>query len=313
MPEFHKPVLLSEAISLLAPKPGGIFVDATLGGGGHAAELLERTAPDGVLIGIDRDPEAIEFSRKRLTAYGERARLYQGNHRHIESILRTAGIERIDGAIFDLGVSSHELESGRGFSFQVDEKLDMRMDPTENTPTAADIVNDLGESELFGLIRDYGEERYARRVARAIVDRRRRGAIRTTRELVDVILSAVGSRYRGQNIHPATRTFQAIRIAVNRELTSAEAGILGTIEALAMGGRICVISFHSLEDRIVKIIFRRLSGRCECPRNLPECRCGAREVLSILTRKPMTPSAEESEANPRSRSAKLRCAERVGQ
>jgi 16S rRNA (cytosine1402-N4)-methyltransferase len=312
MPEFHKPVLLSETISLLAPKPGSIFVDATLGGGGHAAELLERTAPDGVLIGLDRDPEAIEFSRKRLAAYGERARLYQGNHRDTESILRTAGIERIDGAIFDLGVSSHELESGRGFSFQLDERLDMRMDPTEDTPNAADIVNDLGESELSALISSYGEERYARRVARAIVDRRRRGAIATTGELVDVILSAVGSRYRGQDIHPATRTFQAIRIAVNRELESAEAGIIAAIEALAVSARICVISFHSLEDRIAKTVFRRLSGRCECARNMPECRCGAREILRVLTRKPMTPSAEEIADNPRSRSAKLRCAERIG-
>ena len=311
MPEFHRPVLLEETISLLEPRPGGVYLDMTLGGGGHSAELLERTSPDGVVVGIDRDPEAIEAAKKRLGAFGERARIALGNFRDVKSILRSVGVVELDGAIADLGVSSHQLDSERGFSFMRDEPLDMRMSPAENTPSAADIVNTYSESDLADVIHRYGDERYARRIARSIVQRREKSPVRTTGELVDAILSAVGGRYRGQDIHPATRTFQALRIETNRELEAIENGIMDAVDLLKVGSRICVISFHSLEDRIVKRLFRKLSGHCECPPRLPGCECGAREVLRVLTRKPVTPGADEVRENPRSRSARLRCAERI--
>jgi len=311
MLEFHRPVLLNETIALLDPKPGGVFLDATLGGGGHADAILERTSPNGILVGIDRDPEAIEHARQRLARYGQRVKFVQGDFRDIGSILASVGITELDGVLFDLGVSSHQLESGRGFSFMRDEPLDMRMSPAEGTLSAADVVNTYTESDLAEIIRRYGEERYARQIARAIVERRKSAPIRTTGELVETILSAVGGKYRGLDIHPATRTFQAIRIEVNKELEAIEAGVTGAIEHLKIGGRICVISFHSLEDRIVKKTFRKLSGHCECPPRALKCECGARRILQVLTKKPVTPSEEEIAENPRSRSAKLRCAERV--
>lgn len=311
MLEFHRPVLLNETIALLDPKPGGVFLDATLGGGGHAAAILERTSPNGILVGIDRDPEAIEYARQRLARYGQRVKFVQGDFRDVGSILASVGITELDGALFDLGVSSHQLESGRGFSFMRDEPLDMRMSPAEGTLSAADVVNTYTESDLAEIIRRYGEERYARQIARAIVERRKSAPIRTTGELVETIISAVGGKYRGLDIHPATRTFQAIRIEVNKELEAIEAGVADAIEHLKIGGRICVISFHSLEDRIVKKTFRKLSGHCECPPRALKCECGARRILQVLTKKPVTPSEEEIAENPRSRSAKLRCAERV--
>ncbi len=311
MREYHRPVLISETIALLDPREGGVFLDATLGGGGHSAELLERIGPTGRLIGVDRDPDALEYARERLKDHEDRATLVQGNFRDIGAILGSAGIGELDGAVFDLGVSSHQLDSQRGFSFMRDEPLDMRMSPSEGEPSAADVVNRYSEADLADLIYNYGEERYSRRLARSIVERRQRAPIKTTGELVNVIVSAVGRKYHGQDIHPATRTFQAIRIEVNRELDAVEVGVASAIDALRIGGRICVISFHSLEDRIVKQLFRKFSGRCECPPRLPECRCGAREILKILTRKPVTPSPEEIRDNPRSRSSKLRCAQRV--
>lgn len=311
MLEFHRPVLLNETIALLDPKPGGVFLDATLGGGGHAAAILERISPNGILVGIDRDPEAIEYARQRLARYGQRVKFVQGDFRDVGSILASVGITELDGALFDLGVSSHQLESGRGFSFMRDEPLDMRMSSVEGTLSAADVVNTYTESDLAEIIRRYGEERYARQIARAIVERRKSAPIRTTGELVETIISAVGGKYRGLDIHPATRTFQAIRIEVNKELEAIEAGVADAIEHLKIGGRICVISFHSLEDRIVKKTFRKLSGHCECPPRAIKCECGARRILQILTKKPVTPSEEEIAENPRSRSAKLRCAERV--
>ena len=311
MPEFHTPVLKNEIIALLEPTSGGVYLDATLGGGGHGAEVLNRTGPDGLLLGIDRDPEAVEYAKSRLASYGDRARIVKGDFRNLESILALQGIEAIDGAIFDLGVSSWQLDSDRGFSFMRDEVLSMKMDPAEDTPDAADIVNSYSEAQLTELIRRYGEERYARRIARAIVERRKIAPISRTGELVDVIVSAVGAAYRGQQIHPATRTCQAIRIQVNRELEAIEAGLPAAIEVLKEGGRVCAVSFHSLEDGIVKSIFRRLAGKCECPPRLPECRCGAKRLVRVITRKPIVPSEEEIRANTRSRSAKLRCAERV--
>lgn len=311
MPQFHQPVLLKETIALLDPKPGGVFVDATLGGGGHAAEILAGTAPDGTLIGTDRDPEALEYAGRRLKPFGDRAKLFRANYRDIGAIVGEAGWSEVDGVLFDLGLSSHELESGRGFSYQRDEPLDMRFDPDEDTPTAADIVNEYEESALAALFRDYGEERYARRVARAIVDRRRRERMETTGVLVDVISSAIGGLYRGQKIHCSTRVMQSLRIAVNKELDAVEAGLTVAIELLKVGGRVCVISFHSLEDRIAKRMFRKLSGRCECPRDIPLCSCGAKRVVRILTSKPVIAGVDEIRENPRSRSAKLRCAEKI--
>lgn len=311
MPDYHKPVLLKEVLELLAPKEGGIYVDATLGGGGHASEILERIGPEGLLIGIDRDPEAISHTRERLKAYGDRALLFQGNFGDIGSILASAGVPRIDGALFDLGVSSHQLDAERGFSFMRDEELDMRMSRVENTPSAADIVNSYSEFDLADIIWKYGEERYSRRIARAIVERRAQEPITRTRELADIIYHAVPAKYRHQDIHPATRTFQAIRIHVNRELDAVEVGVPAAIDALKVGGRICVISFHSLEDRIVKNTFRHLSGRCECPPKLWVCQCGAKKELEIITRKPVMATDDEIADNPRSRSAKLRCATKI--
>ena len=311
MPEFHKPVLLNEILALLEPKEGGVFLDATLGGGGHAAALLDRIGPRGILVGVDRDPEALHYARDRLKQYGPRAVLVQGNFRNIDSILASAGITGIDGAVADLGVSSHQLDTARGFSFSRDEDLDMRMSAVEDTPGATHIVNTYSQSDLADLIHACGEERYARRIARAIVTRRQQKAITRTGELAELIVSAIPPKSRGRRIHPATRTFQAIRIEVNKELEAVELGIPEIIDALKMGARICVVSYHSLEDRLVKRTFRRLSGHCECPPELPECRCGAKPILRVLTGKPVVPSVEEVENNPRSRSAKLRCAESI--
>lgn len=308
---FHKPVLLKSTIALLDPKPGGVFVDATLGGGGHAEGILAATAPDGILIGMDRDPDAIAYARQRLSQFGDRVRIHEANYRDIRSVVRAEGRDEVDGVLFDLGISSHELESGRGFSFQHDEPLDMRMSPTEETLTAWDIVNDYEEAELAALIWEYGEERHSRRVARAIVDRRKHGRIQTTGELVDVIQSAIGGRYRGQRIHPATRTFQALRIAVNSELDALELGLAAAADLLRVGGRVAVISFHSLEDRMVKNTFRSLAGRCECPPERPDCICGAKELVRIVTKRPIVADPDETSENPRSRSAKLRCAEKI--
>jgi len=311
MPTFHRPVLKNEILTLLDPKPGGVYLDATLGGGGLAAEIIERSGPDGLLLGIDRDPDAVEYAGSRLARYGARVRIVKADFRNLESILRSQGIAELDGAVFDLGVSSHQLDdSRRGFSFSRDEVLSMKMDPAEDTPDAAHIVNTYPEERLAELIRTYGEERYARRIARAIVERRKIAPITRTSELADVIVSAVGAAYRDQPIHPGTRTWQALRIAVNRELEAIQIGLPAAIEALKKGARICVVSFHSLEDAIVKSTFRRLSGVCRCGK-LPKCECGARRLVRIVTRKPIVPSEEEIRISRRSRSAKLRCAERV--
>ena len=313
MPEYHKPVLVNETIALLDPRPGGVFLDATLGGGGHAVEMLRRIGPEGRLLGIDRDPEALNYARERLAEFGDRVVLVQGNFRDLAGILIDAGISALDGALFDLGVSSHQLDTERGFAFARDEELDMRMNPLEDTPSAADIVNSYSEHDLADVIWRYGEERYSRRIARVIVERRAKTPITRTGELAELITQAIPVKHRwNQGIHPATRAFQAIRIEVNRELKAIEQGIPTAIDALSIGARICAISFHSLEDRIVKRTFRRYAGQCECPPELPECRCGAQAIVKIITRKPVVASAEEIDENPRSRSAKLRCAEKLG-
>lgn len=310
MPEFHRPVLLNETIALLEPKQGGVYLDATLGGGGHSVELLKRIGPNGTLLGIDRDSEAIEYARKRLDDFAGRKIFVEGNFRDLRSILDTQGISELDGALFDFGVSSHQLDTARGFSFTRDEELDMRMGT--DARSAARIVNEYCESDLARVIRDYGEERYARRIAKAIVGQRANKPIRTTTELAGIIVSAIPRGGRWQEIHPATRTFQGIRIEANAELEAIEAAIPAAVDALKVGGVIATISFHSLEDRIAKTVFRRLSGRCECPPRMPVCVCGARKLVKVLTSKPITPSVEEIESNPRSRSAKLRAAVKLG-
>ncbi len=312
MQEFHTPVLFKETLDLLDPRPGGTYLDATLGGAGHSVEILKRIGPEGTLVGIDRDAEAIEYARKRLSGYPGRVILVHANFRQLRSVLESEGIREIDGALFDLGVSSHQLDTERGFSFLRNEQLDMRMDADENVPTAADVVNRYSEADLAHLFWKYGEERYSRRIARAVVQARQKTPIRTTGELAAIITAAVPRGRKPGEIHPATRVFQSIRIEVNAELQAAEEGIIAAVDALNVGGRIVVISFHGGEHRVVKDVFRKLSGRCECPPRFPECRCGARKVLEILTRKAIAPGPREIEENPRSRSARVRCALKVG-
>lgn len=294
-------------LSALAPRPGGRFIDATVGTGGHAAGVLATTAPHGQLLGLDRDLAALAVARERLSTYGERVRLVQASFADLAAIARTQGFVAVDGVLFDLGLSSlHLADPSRGFSFQAEGPLDMRFDPTQDL-TAADLVNNLSMNDLAELLYQYGEERESRRIARAIVQAR---PIRTTRQLAEVVARAVGGR-RGR-IHPATRTFQALRIAVNDELAQLQAALPQAVALLRPGGRLAVITFHSLEDRIVKEFMRRESRDCICEPGLPVCVCGHTASLRLITRKPITPSAEEVQANPRSRSAKLRVAEKVG-
>jgi len=307
----HRSVMPDEVIRFLAPKPGGIYVDGTVGGAGHALRILEASSPDGIVIGFDRDEEALKAARERLLPFGGRARLVHGNYSGIADLLADSGIERIDGLLLDLGVSSHQLDSGeRGFSFREDAPLDMRMDRSTG-PTAADLVNTLPEQELARIIREYGEERWAKRIAAFIVAARGESPIETTMGMVDIIKGAVPRGAWEERLHPATRTFQGLRIAVNEELASLEKGLdIGT-RLLNRGGRAVVISFHSLEDRIVKNRFRNLAHGCTCPKDFPLCVCGNTPLLKVLTGKPIVPGEAEVEANPRSRSARLRAAERL--
>ncbi|WP_457567183.1 16S rRNA (cytosine(1402)-N(4))-methyltransferase RsmH [Desulfurobacterium sp.] len=289
---FHPPVLLNEAIKFLKAEEGGIFVDATLGGGGHTEAIL-RANPENRVIAIDRDEEAIERAIKRLERFGDRLSVYHANFAQIGVVLEREGISSVDGVLFDLGVSHFQLRGERGFSFWKDDPLDMRMDRNQKL-TAAEVVNKLSEKELADIIFRYGEERFSRRIARAIVNSRKKKPIETTLELARIVESAIPGKVRaGKRKHPATKTFQAIRIYVNKELESIELAIPEAIEKLSFGGRIVVITFHSLEDRIVKTIFRD------------------RQDLKILTRKPVVPSDGEVAANPAARSAKLRAAEKV--
>jgi 16S rRNA (cytosine1402-N4)-methyltransferase len=307
----HLSVMADEVIRFLAPKPGGIYVDGTIGGAGHAARILEASSPDGMLIGFDRDAEALRAAEARLCPFAGRVRLVQGNFTGVEEALTGSGIERIDGILLDLGVSSHQLDSGeRGFSFQKEAPLDMRMD-RDSGATAAELVNTLPEMELARIIRDFGEERWARRIATFIVNARMEAPIETTLRLVDIIKGAIPRGAWEERLHPATRTFQALRIAVNDELASLEKGLDLGIKMLNRGGRSVVISFHSLEDRIVKQSFRRLAGGCTCPKGLPYCVCGNTPLLRVLTGKPVMAGEAEVEANPRARSARLRAAERL--
>ncbi|HET8796831.1 MAG TPA: 16S rRNA (cytosine(1402)-N(4))-methyltransferase RsmH [Thermoanaerobaculia bacterium] len=305
---IHEPVLFQEILEHLVPaRRDGVLVDATIGLGGHAEGLLERH-PDVRLLGIDRDPEALERSRQRLSRFGDRVTLVRGRHESLIDILKQSGIVTISGLVADLGVSSMQLDdAARGFSFRFDAPLDMRMGSEGRT--AADLVNALDERALATILRDYGEEPMARRIARAIVEAREEAPIATTSRLAEVIRSV--KRPRFGDIDPSTLTFQALRIATNEELAGLDRFIDDAVSVLEPGARIAVISFHSLEDRIVKRAFRRLEGECTCPPNMPVCGCGAKALVTILTGRPLTASDEEEKRNPRSRSAKLRVAERV--
>ncbi len=301
----HLSVLPNEVIQYLALKPGGVYLDGTLGGAGHAALILEN-APTAMLIGIDRDREALAAAGERLAVYGDRVRLLHGDFAGVADHLNSLGISGLDGFILDLGVSSHQLDTKeRGFSFQQDAPLDMRMD-TSSGETAADLVNRLPEQELERILLEYGEERWAKRIASFIVNERTEAPITTTFRLVDIIKGAVPKAKWDERIHPATRTFQALRIAVNSELDSLEQGMRAAIELLKPGGRGVIISFHSLEDRIVKHIFREYAEGCTCPRQLPVCVCGKQPRVKVLTGRPVTATETEINGNPRARSAKLR-------
>jgi 16S rRNA (cytosine1402-N4)-methyltransferase len=306
----HRPVLLAEAVAALRPRAGGRYLDGTFGGGGHAAALLAASAPDGRVLALDRDPAAVARGQALAAASGGRLVVRQANFADLAAVATAEGVAPLDGILLDLGVSSFQLdEAARGFSFQAEGPLDMRLDPTSGRPASA-LVNELPERELADLIFQYGEERASRRIARAIVQARARAPLRTTGDLARAIAAAVGRPPGG--LHPATRTFQALRIAVNDELGALERALAGALTVLAPGGRLVVISFHSLEDRIVKQFFRREATDCLCPPSLPVCQCGHRARLRIITKHPITPGPAEVAANPRSRSAKMRVAELIG-
>lgn len=296
--DSHEPVLVEEILFWLQCKPGGVYVDCTLGYAGLSARLLDRTAPDGILVGIDRDAAALAESQMRLREFAHRVHFRLGNFCDLKALIMGSGVSRVDGVIFDLGVSSPQLDRAeRGFSFREDGPLDMRMDQREGR-TAADLVRDLPETELADLIYQFGEERYSRRIARTIVQARMQGVIGTTWQLAAVVERAVPASYRHGRIHCATRTFQALRIAVNRELDVLEPALRDAVDILAPGGRVCAVSFHSLEDRIVKHTFRSLAN-------------GPEASVRVLTKKPVIASESERSRNPRSRSAKLRVVERI--
>jgi len=306
----HEPVLLGECIDLLRPRPGAVLVDATLGAGGHAEALLERVTPGGRVIGVDRDPQAIEIARARLARFGSAFVAVHGNHEDLAKRLAPLGLGPVDGILADLGVSSLQLdEPTRGFSFRHDGPLDMRMDPGAG-PSAADLLASATEDELRRILADFGEERAARSIARAIVRGRGRGPLSRTSQMTALVERVLGPAARRYRIHPATRTFQALRIAVNGEIVGLRRTIAVAVGLLASRGRLVVISYHSLEDRAVKEELRALAGRCTCPPRLPVCACGVESVLRILTATPIRPGDAEIEHNPRSRSARLRAGEK---
>ncbi len=305
----HKSVLLNESIELLNLNPGMTVVDGTLGGGGHAAAILERISPGGRLVGIDRDEFALGQARERLKAF-DNVEYVHGNFREIKSILDMLEINGIDGAVLDLGVSSFQLDQcNRGFSYKQDSRLDMRMNKEDNT-CAADIVANYAQRDLERIFRDYGEERWAARIAEFIVRERSQRPITTTTELVDVIKKAVPSGARREGPHPARRVFQALRIEVNGELDAVKQALSDFVDVMNEGARIAVITFHSLEDRIVKQEFRRMADPCECPKSFPICICGKSSMGRVVTGKPIVPSEREEEENSRARSAKLRAFEK---
>lgn len=316
MQEFkHKPVLLTECLEGLRIRPDGVYVDGTLGGGGHSSEIARRLTT-GTLIGIDRDMDAIRAAEARVreaTPPGAAFRALHGNFHDAKALLQSAGIEKIDGALLDLGVSSYQLDNrARGFSYQADAPLDMRMDASQPF-SARELVNEWPEKDIARVIREYGEENWAAQIARVLCDRRKRAPIETTLQLVDVIDAAIPKKVRARDgSHPARRTFQALRIAVNDELKPLEQALDDFASLLKPGGRLCVIAFHSLEDRVVKTTFHRLANPCTCPSSFPVCVCGKTPTVRLITRKPINASETELEENPRARSATLRIAEGIG-
>ena len=308
----HKSVLLKECIENLRIRPDGIYVDGTLGGGGHSYEICRRLSEKGRLIGIDQDAAAIEAAGERLGEFAGKVTIVRSNYCNMRAELAKLGITSVDGVILDLGVSSYQLdEADRGFTYREDAPLDMRMDQRQ-TLTAKDVLNEYSEMELYRIIRDYGEDKFAKNIAKHIVRTRAERSIETTGELIQIIKAAVPAKVRATGGHPAKRTFQAIRIEVNRELEVLENSIDDLIDFLRPGGRICIITFHSLEDRIVKNAFRRNEDPCICPKEFPVCMCGRRSKGKVITRKPILPSEEEMRENSRSKSAKLRVFERGG-
>ncbi|MEP6706581.1 MAG: 16S rRNA (cytosine(1402)-N(4))-methyltransferase RsmH [Pyrinomonadaceae bacterium] len=307
----HRPVLLRETIELLAVERGGWFIDCTLGLGGHSEAILEASDTARV-IGIDRDREALGFAEKRLAHFGIRFRAVHADFREIDTVVAKTGAKKVCGVMADLGASSLQLDSpDRGFSFRHDAPLDMRMNAGSEEETAAELLGRLPQEEIARLIFEYGEERRSRRIASFIVTSRERGdPVATTKQLADTVVRAIGRRPGGR-IHPATRTFQALRIAVNRELEGLDQFAESAIDLLQPDGRFLAISFHSLEDRIIKRTLRKLSGRCECPPRIPQCSCGARRAVEILTPRPVVPSETETAENPRARSAKLRACRKL--
>jgi len=307
----HKSVLLEETVDSLAIKPDGIYVDGTLGGGGHAWEVCSRLGDKGRLIGIDQDADAIKAASQRLAVYGDKVTIVRSNYENIVSVLSDLGIEKVDGIYLDLGVSSYQLDTAeRGFTYREDDApLDMRMDQ-RNTQTAADIVNTYSESELYRIIRDYGEDKFAKNIAKHIVRAREEKPFETTGELIEVIKAAIPMKVRAIGGHPAKRTFQAIRIELNHELDVLTRSIDTMIDLLNPGGRLSIITFHSLEDRIVKTRFKNNENPCICPPGFPVCMCGKESRGFVVTRKPIVPSEEEIVGNKRSKSSKLRVFER---
>ena len=306
----HTSVLLEETVDGLNIKPDGIYVDGTLGGGGHAYEICKHLSSKGRLIGIDQDEAAIEAASVRLRDFMGKVTIVRSNYCDLRLQLQKLGIDKVDGIVLDLGVSSYQLDTAeRGFSYRVDAPLDMRMD-TRQKMTARDIVNDYSETDLFRIIRDYGEDKFAKNIAKHVVMEREKGPIETTGQLIEVIKHAIPMKFQKTAGHPAKRTFQAIRIELNRELTVLRDSLDDMIELLNENGRICIITFHSLEDRIVKETYRKNENPCTCPSDFPVCVCGNVSKGTVITRKPILPSEGELEANSRSKSAKLRIFER---
>jgi 16S rRNA (cytosine1402-N4)-methyltransferase len=306
----HKSVLLEETVNGLHIKPDGIYVDGTLGGGGHAYEVCKQLSHKGRFIGIDQDEAAIEAASARLSDFGERVTIVRSNYCDMKLQLQKLGIDKVDGIVLDLGVSSYQLDTAeRGFSYRVDAPLDMRMDRRQKM-TAKDIVNDYSEMDLFRIIRDYGEDKFAKNIAKHIVMEREKGPIETTGQLIEIIKRAIPMKFQKTAGHPAKRTFQAIRIELNRELEVLRESLDDMIEMLNEDGRICIITFHSLEDRIVKTIYKTNENPCTCPSHFPVCVCGKKPKGKVITRKPIVPSDEELEENSRSKSSKLRVFER---
>ncbi len=307
----HKSVLLYETVDQLNIKPDGIYVDGTLGGGGHSYEIASRLSDKGRLIGIDQDEDAIKAAGERLKPFMDRVTIVRNNYCNMDKVLDELSIDKVDGIMLDLGVSSYQLDTAeRGFTYNVDAKLDMRMDQRQEV-TARDIVNDYSEYDLYRIIRDYGEDRFAKNIAKHIVAARQKKPIETTFELNEIIKAAIPMKVRATGGHPSKRTYQAIRIELNRELEVLENSIDMMIDRLNKGGRLCIITFHSLEDRIVKVRYKNNENPCTCPPGFPTCVCGKKSKGKVITRKPIIPSEEELEENSRSKSSKLRVFERA--